>query len=105
MSGRSAAAVTAWRQRTKVRLVDAHGGICVDCKVKYPPFVYDFDHRDPADKLFEVGNSGATKAYAKLLEESKKCDLVCSNCHRLRTHRQRCKLDDCPYCTPTPSGG
>jgi len=49
----------------------------------------DFDHRDGATKIAEISNlahSGSTK---KLLVEIEKCDLVCSNCHRIRTRRRR----------------
>jgi hypothetical protein len=62
---------------------------CKDCGVKYPPYVMDFDHRDPSEKLMGVGD---TYRYAssvisdEVKEEIKKCDIVCSNCHRERTH-------------------
>lgn len=83
------------RRLVKKRLVAHHGGVCVDCKVKYPPYVMDFDHRDPSQKSFILA-SGATKAYKDALEETMKCDLVCSNCHRVRTHKQRCS--GCEFC-------
>lgn len=62
---------------------------CVDCNKKYPPYVMDFDHLDPNTKVISV--SGAImKGWSlnKVLEEVKKCDLVCSNCHRERTHQR-----------------
>lgn len=93
---RTAAGVTAWRQRTKARLVAAHGGRCLDCGYEGPPFMYDFDHRDPADKSFAVTSGGQTRAYDRVYAESLKCDLVCANCHRMRTHRQRCP--GCEHC-------
>jgi len=50
----------------------------------------DFDHRD---KNLKTGNIGSfvSQAYfkkEKLLEEINKCDLVCSNCHRIRTYKR-----------------
>lgn len=96
MSGRSAHAVTEWRRRTKAKLVAHHGGKCLDCGYEGPPFMYDFDHRDPATKSFGLGQNGSTQAYDKQLEESLKCDLVCANCHRIRTHKQRCS--SCEHC-------
>ena len=96
MSGRSAQAVSDWRRRAKQRLVEHHGGKCLDCGYEGPPFMYDFDHRDPDDKSFNVTSSTTTRAWASLLEESLKCDLVCANCHRFRTHRQRCS--GCGHC-------
>jgi len=60
---------------------------CTDCGKKYPPYVMDFDHRDGNHKNGNIG-SLVSQAYftkEKLLEEIQKCDLVCSNCHRIRT--------------------
>jgi hypothetical protein len=49
----------------------------------------DFDHRDPSTKSFSLMSSRAQlKARSRLLEEIAKCDIVCSNCHRVRTRRQ-----------------
>lgn len=61
---------------------------CKDCGVKYPSYVMDFDHRDSSQKTSSVSHM-ATLHYAsrtKILEEIDKCDLVCANCHRIRTH-------------------
>ena|ERR1019366_2542947 len=61
---------------------------CADCHVQYSPWVMDFDHRNPNDKLFCIGGH-ITIAWDKIQDEIQKCDLVCSNCHRERTHKQR----------------
>jgi hypothetical protein len=58
---------------------------CMDCNISYPHFVMDFDHREPHKKEYNISsiiNSGSIK---KIWTEIKKCDLVCANCHRLRT--------------------
>jgi L-lysine 2,3-aminomutase len=47
----------------------------------------DFDHRDPADKSFEVPRMLGRVTTQVLLEEVSKCDIVCANCHRDRTYR------------------
>lgn len=86
--------VVEWRQRVKRKLVDHFGGSCKDCGLTGPPFLFDFDHRDPAEKSFGIG--GKTKSFSILLSEAEKCDLVCATCHRWRTHRQRCS--GCEYC-------
>lgn len=88
--------VSNWRRRTKEKLVEHHGNKCLDCGFTGPPFMFDFDHRDPSEKSFGVGASGFTRKYEHQLTESLKCDLVCSNCHRIRTHKQRC--NGCKYC-------
>lgn len=56
---------------------------CMDCGVKYPPYVMDFDHRE--NKLFDISKMFSNVGLQKILEEIKKCDAVCSNCHRIRT--------------------
>lgn len=61
---------------------------CLDCGVKYAPWVMDFDHRNPEEKLFNI-SAKAHYSISKLTREMTKCDLVCANCHRDRTYRQR----------------
>ena len=62
---------------------------CMDCGIIYPPWIMDFDHRDSKTKLACVAVL-ARDSYAlqKLKKEVKKCDLVCANCHRTRTHNR-----------------
>lgn len=63
---------------------------CADCGENYPPFVMDFDHRSDSQKLMNVGDLVRVHAPRELvLEEVAKCDLVCANCHRVRTHGRR----------------
>jgi hypothetical protein len=61
---------------------------CLDCGGQYPHYMMDFDHRDPTTKEFNVGN-GTGRSEQTLLAEIAKCDLVCANCHRERTHGNR----------------
>lgn len=65
-------------------LNDIKNAPCKDCGQSFPPYVMDFDHVS-GDK---VGNLSEMKSYSmeSILEEIGKCDLVCSNCHRIRTH-------------------
>lgn len=62
---------------------------CKDCGKIYPWYVMEFDHRN--------GRTTGEKTIAKcvgignmnlLCEEIKKCDIVCANCHRVRTHER-----------------
>ena len=48
----------------------------------------DFHHRDPATKSFAVGMSHHRAAWATLLAEIAKCDVLCRRCHAAR-HRRR----------------
>ena len=58
---------------------------CTDCGMKYPPCVMEFDHRPDEDKHFDVSRRYVWFAKERVLQEIAKCDLVCANCHRLRT--------------------
>ena len=62
---------------------------CIDCGNSYPPYVMDFDHRNKDEKIGSVArliHNGWSKT--RLLTEIKKCDLVCANCHRIRTYKR-----------------
>ena len=61
---------------------------CFDCGQTFPPYVMQFDHRVGEEKLFNVGN-GTMRNKEKLLAEIKKCDIVCANCHFIRTYTRR----------------
>lgn len=61
---------------------------CADCGVQYPYYVMDFDHLDGSVKLGNVSRMAATGASLQLKEEAGKCDIVCANCHRERTHQR-----------------
>lgn len=59
---------------------------CTDCLKSYPPYVMDFDHTR-GQKLFTISHWGiGSKNIERLIQEIAKCDVVCSNCHRQRTH-------------------
>ena len=60
---------------------------CADCGNQYPPYVMDFDHRDQSTKSFCIGQNKSRGALS-VSNEIAKCDVVCSNCHRERTHHQ-----------------
>ena len=62
---------------------------CVDCGEK-DPVVLEFDHRDPSQKSFSIGEAGHRTWCWELIEaEIAKCEVRCANCHRRRTARQR----------------
>lgn len=61
---------------------------CVDCKVQYPYYVMDFDHVR-GRKHKNVMELVPTLSKKKIDEEIAKCEVVCSNCHRIRTHMRK----------------
>jgi hypothetical protein len=61
---------------------------CMDCAGSFNPWQMDFDHRDRRYKLFNLSSSISGKSTKQIITEANKCDVVCSNCHRNRTHKQ-----------------
>lgn len=62
---------------------------CMDCGIQYPPYVMDLDHRDPTQKVLKISTMRRKRmAFSVIVEEMEKCDVVCANCHRVRTNAQ-----------------
>ncbi len=63
---------------------------CLDCKGIFPYCAMDWDHKPEHPKSFGIGSQGQYTAtptrIQKVEKEIDKCSLVCSNCHRVRTH-------------------
>jgi len=59
---------------------------CLDCGQRFPPCAMDFDHVQ-GGKKFTIG-SQITRPMRVLLEEIEKCELLCANCHRIRTFKR-----------------
>ena len=61
---------------------------CADCETKNI-IVLEFDHREPKKKKHNISSIMRNVLSMKILkEELKKCDIVCANCHRVRTATQ-----------------
>lgn len=72
----------AWRDSLK------EGQPCVDCGQVFPPCCMDWDHVR-GEKCFNVSQAAIFKSKEVTLREISKCELVCANCHRIRTHRRK----------------
>jgi hypothetical protein len=68
----------------KAQLVLYKGSVCVDCGGKFPQVCMGFDHVDPLTKSFSIG-AAMGRSLDILKAEADKCDLVCANCHAVRT--------------------
>lgn len=77
--------------RAYIRDLKSHP--CADCKHSFPWYVTEFDHRNGRDKLVDptVSQLIGTGTLAHVKAEVAKCDLVCANCHRIRTHERAVK--------------
>ena len=68
---------------------------CMDCEGNFPTVVMDFDHvPGRGEKLFGLGGSDVGRTMVELRVETAKCDVVCANCHRLRSVARTRKYDD-----------
>lgn len=59
---------------------------CVDCGEK-DPVVLEFDHINPEEKISNVSEL-MKFSINKVIEEIKKCEVRCANCHRRKTAEQ-----------------
>ena len=71
------------RDRNRSLVLELKSVPCMDCKQSFPPICMDFDHRGDEEKLFNISQA-TTASVEILLAEIAKCDVVCSNCHRVR---------------------
>lgn len=76
------------RRREIVRdiIFKAKNKPCEDCNIQYPYYVMEFDHArgDKEYAISKVVTRPTNKAIQDLPAELEKCDVVCSNCHRIR---------------------
>ena len=70
-------------RENKRKAIEYLGGKCKDCAGVFHQSVYDFHHRDPKEKE-ESAEKLMHKSWDKIVKEINKCDLLCSNCHRIR---------------------
>lgn len=60
---------------------------CADCG-NDNPIVLDFDHiRDKKYNVSQMVHDGFS--WAAIKKEIEKCEIVCANCHRIRTYMRR----------------
>lgn len=107
--------VKEWRRNTKLRLVESFGGSCCVCGYNKCVDALEFHHIDPLEKEFSI--SSVCTSWEKIVNEVKKCIMLCSNCHReihsniidvppnvttfndnYIKYNNIIKLDECPIC-------
>lgn len=59
---------------------------CIDCGNYFEHFIMEFDHREGEVVRFRIGKGSLGINSPAVVSELKKCDLVCANCHKRRTH-------------------
>lgn len=79
------------REENRQLLITLKSFPCKDCGIQYPPYVMQFDHIND-DKEYNVSHMVSSCTPTQILEESKKCEIVCANCHMERTHGSERRL-------------
>lgn len=74
--------------RTRLAQIKLERG-CADCGYQEHAAALDFDHRPGEVKLFDVASGPARRGWGAIEAEVAKCDVVCANCHRIRTYTRR----------------
>lgn len=59
---------------------------CADCGGSFHPWQMEFDHLPQFVKVSCVTSIASSAAKHKFEAEVAKCEVVCANCHRHRTH-------------------
>ena len=72
-------AARAWMDELKV------GRACADCGEIFPPYVMHWDHLPGHRKIAEISAMVGNRRRDIVLDELAKCELVCANCHVMRT--------------------
>jgi hypothetical protein len=77
------------RLARKMKLVNMLGGKCQRCGYSRCAAALDFHHRDRKEKSRTLSHLLAANVpanFKKAVIEARKCDLLCSNCHRELTY-------------------
>jgi len=72
----------------KKRAIEFLGGKCTLCGYNKCPDAFDFHHLDPTQKEFGIADAYCI-SWDRLVIELKKCQLLCSNCHREIHYQER----------------
>jgi len=80
-----------WRRKRKIKLIKLFDSKCNECGVEYNNTngaIFQFHHLDGTTKKFNLGIAKMGLSWKKILTESKKCVMVCANCHSLRHSKE-----------------
>jgi len=79
-------------KKRKLELIELLGGCCTACGYDKNYAALEFHHKEPGEKAFSLDlRSLSNRKFELILEEVKKCNLVCSNCHT-EIHNPDCAL-------------
>lgn len=74
---------TTWRKKVRILLAEAFGGKCTICGYNKTIAALDYHHVDSRTKDNDLSKAMKNGyAWSKIVEEARKCTLVCCRCHR-----------------------
>jgi hypothetical protein len=73
------------RGRAEWLLSLKRGRPCTDCGRVFPPEVMQWDHLPGLPKFGNISTDLRKRSREEVLREIAKCELVCTNCHTIRT--------------------
>lgn len=91
---RKATGITPYESKTRLKMMKIVNsekllrGCCLKCKLPVTETnfrCFDFDHRNPSEKIMSVSVMANSFKSKKIVAEMKKCDLLCGRCHLLKT--------------------
>jgi hypothetical protein len=86
--GNAAAYMRAYvKRRSRERRAEALAMLGDSCKTCGTVEALEFDHVDPATKLFDIGTQSWHVSRSRFLEEVAKCQILCRKCHLKKTGR------------------
>jgi hypothetical protein len=74
-------ATVALRRKKKSMAIDQFEAMCLGCRRRYPPTLFEFHHWDSREKEFEIATAGMGRSWPTILAELAKCVMLCANCH------------------------
>ncbi len=83
--GCSSTRVVVYRAAIQAKVDAAKNAPCVDCSGEFHPVAMDFDHVRGEKRWTIALGIRLGRPWEEIEEEIAKCDLVCANCHRVRT--------------------
>ena len=72
----------------RIKLEELKSKPCTDCGGVFHPYAMEFDHLPGLGKTRDVARMMVISSWKKVLAEIAKCELVCANCHRVRTFKR-----------------
>lgn len=73
--------ISALRRAMKLQAIKELGGKCQRCGYDKCPDALVFHHTNPEEKEFGLAQGGIVHNWEEYLNEAKKCELLCANCH------------------------